>query len=85
MRGVPVIGANLAGVAEQIGRDRPDRLFAPGNANELAARMIEAMKNPAVLTELAQTRERISQGVAPERVISAYEKLYADLRRPITA
>lgn len=85
LRGVPVIGANLAGVAEQIGRDRPDRLFAPGNANELAARMIEAMKNPAILTELPQTRERISQGVAPERVISAYEKLYADLRQPITA
>ncbi|MBO0130200.1 glycosyltransferase family 4 protein [Agrobacterium burrii] len=80
LRGVPVIGANLAGVAEQIGRDRPERLFAPGNASELATRMVEAMRNPTILAESPETRERISQGAAPERVVAAYETLYSDLR-----
>ncbi|EMS98376.1 glycosyltransferase [Agrobacterium tumefaciens str. Cherry 2E-2-2] len=79
LRGVPVIGANLAGVAEQIGADRPERLFAPGNAAELAARMAEAMRNPAMLAETPETRERIRQGVEPEGVVAAYEKLYADV------
>ncbi len=79
LRGIPVIGANLAGVAEQIGADRPERLFAPGNAAELAARMAEAMRNPAMLAETPETRERIRQGVEPEEVIAAYEKLYADV------
>jgi glycosyltransferase involved in cell wall biosynthesis len=83
LRGVPVLGANLAGVAEQIGRDRPERLFTPGNATELAARMVEAMRNPAVLAETPETRARILQGVAPERVIAAYETLYSDLRSNI--
>lgn len=81
LRGVPVIGANLAGVAEQIGADRPERLFAPGNAAELAARMAEAMRNPAMLEETPETRERIRQGVAPEEVVAAYEKLYSDVRK----
>ncbi|MDH6295056.1 Glycosyltransferase involved in cell wall bisynthesis [Agrobacterium fabrum] len=80
LRGVPVIGANLAGVAEQIGPERQERLFAPGNAAELAARMAEAMRNPAMLTETPETRERIRQGVAPETVVAAYEKLYSDVR-----
>jgi len=80
LRGVPVIGANLAGVAEQIGPERQERLFAPGNAAELAARMAEAMRNPAMLTETPETRERIRQGVAPEVVVAAYEKLYSDVR-----
>ncbi len=79
LRGVPVIGANLAGVAEQIGRDRPERLFTPGNAAELAARMTQAMRTPSLLKETSETIERISQGVAPERVVAAYETLYADL------
>ncbi|QCL96118.1 glycosyltransferase family 4 protein [Agrobacterium tumefaciens] len=79
LRGVPVIGANLAGVAEQIGADRPERLFAPGNAAELAARMAEAMRNPAMLAEKPETRERIRQGVEPGGVIAAYEKLYVDV------
>ncbi|TKV72586.1 glycosyltransferase family 4 protein [Rhizobium sp. AU243] len=79
LRGVPVIGANLAGVAEQIGADKPERLFAPGNAAELAARMAEAMRNPAMLAETPETRARIRQGVEPEGVVAAYEKLYADV------
>ncbi|MFS8123148.1 glycosyltransferase family 4 protein [Rhizobium sp. BR 250] len=81
LRGVPVIGANLAGVAEQIGPDKPERLFAPGNAAELGARMADAMRNPTLLAETPDTRERISQGVAPERVVAAYEKLYSDVRK----
>lgn len=81
LRGVPVIGANLAGIGEQIGADRPERLFTPGNAAELAARMAEAMRNPAMLQETAETRERIRQGVAPEGVVAAYEKLYSDVRK----
>ena len=85
LRGVPVLGANLAGVAEQIGRDRPGRLFAPGNAAELAARMTDAMRNPAILAETPETKARISQGVAPERVIGAYEALYSELRSGIRA
>ncbi|WCJ65440.1 MULTISPECIES: glycosyltransferase family 4 protein [Agrobacterium] len=80
LRGVPVIGANLAGIAEQIGPERQERLFAPGNAAELAARMAEAMRNPAMLTETPETQERIRQGVAPETVVAAYEKLYSDVR-----
>lgn len=85
LRSVPVIGANLAGVAEQIGADRPERLFSPGNAAELAARMAEAMRNPAMLAETAETRERIRQGVAPEAVVAAYEKLYSDVRKTVDA
>lgn len=79
LRGIPVIGANLAGVAEQIGADRPERLFAPGNAAELAARLAEAIRNPAMLAETLETRERIRQGVEPRGVVAAYEKLYADV------
>lgn len=79
LRGVPVIGANLAGVAEQIGADRPERLFTPGNATELAARLAEAIRNPAMLAETLETRERIRQGVEPRGVVAAYEKLYADV------
>ncbi|CDN93624.1 glycosyltransferase family 4 protein [Agrobacterium tumefaciens] len=83
LRGVPVIGANLAGVAEQIGHDRPERLFTPGKAIELAARMVDAMRNPEILVEAPETMARISQGVSPERVVAAYEALYADLRSSI--
>ncbi|CUX62212.1 glycosyltransferase family 4 protein [Agrobacterium genomosp. 13] len=83
LRGVPVIGANLAGVAEQIGHDRPERLFTPGKAIELAARMVDAMHNPEILVETPETMARISQGVSPERVVAAYEALYAGLRSSI--
>lgn len=83
LRGVPVIGANLAGVAEQIGHDRPERLFTPGKATELAERMVDAMRNPEILVETPETMARISQGVSPERVVAAYEAFYADLRSSI--
>jgi glycosyltransferase involved in cell wall biosynthesis len=83
LRGVPVIGANLAGVAEQIGPERQEHLFTPGDAAELASRMTEAMRNPAMLAEIPEARERIRQGVAPDAVVAAYEKLYSDMRKPL--
>jgi glycosyltransferase involved in cell wall biosynthesis len=83
LRGVPVIGANLAGVAEQIGHNRPERLFTPGKATELAERMVDAMRNPEILVETPETMARILQGVSPERVVASYEALYADLRSSI--
>ncbi len=41
--GVPTIGARSGGIPDLIGHDNADWLFTPGNANDLAGRMQQAM------------------------------------------
>jgi glycosyltransferase involved in cell wall biosynthesis len=64
LRGVPVIGANLAGIGEQIGADRPERLFTPGNAAELAAGQGEGQRQPPQRGVNPKTPGRLWERVA---------------------
>lgn len=79
LRGVPVIGSDLAGVAEQIGRDRPDRLFAPGDRAALAGLMTGIIERRTLLTDDRATHERIAARVHPQAVAAEYANLYREL------
>ncbi|MCK1396150.1 glycosyltransferase family 4 protein [Bradyrhizobium sp. 1] len=78
MRGVPVIGSRIGGIAEQIG-DEPKWLFAPGDKNMLADTMKNVLRNPACLSEKSAGMDSTSSRVAPGHIAQSYLDLYQAL------
>lgn len=75
MRGVPVIGADIGGIAEQIGDD-PKWLFAPGDSAALADVMTAVLRNTASLSEKTAAMSTIEARVAPAHIAQSYLDLY---------
>jgi len=80
LRGVPVIGSDLAGVAEQVKTSGAGVLFAPGDAEALAARMTEMITDHGRLAIGTGKRGTIATRVSPGHVAREYDDLYAALR-----
>jgi glycosyltransferase involved in cell wall biosynthesis len=75
MRGLPVIGSRIAGIAEQIG-DEANWLFAPGDASALAGRMKAVLNDPACLLQRTDAMDQIASRVSPEDIARRYLDLY---------
>jgi glycosyltransferase involved in cell wall biosynthesis len=76
MRGVPVIGSAIAGIAEQIGASQPDWLSPPGDATALARRMLSVLEKPDHLLRKPAVADAVAARVAPAKVTEAYLDLY---------
>ena len=73
LRGVPVLGSKLAGVAEQIGDDQEDWLFQPGNvefAKQRSPRLLDRQHDAMIdiafklhAREVGQFDQHLGQGV----------------------
>lgn len=81
LRGIPVLGSDLAGIAEQIGGDQRDWLFQPGNAGELAEKMTGILQSPQKLDRPIAGKERVERLTRPETVAGQYIDLYDDVLR----
>ncbi|WP_456790004.1 glycosyltransferase family 4 protein [Bradyrhizobium sp. USDA 4472] len=75
LRGLPVIGSDIAGIAEQIG-DQPQWLFPPGNLAALAERMNTVLNEPARLVQRTDAMDQIAARVSPADITRRYLDLY---------
>jgi glycogen(starch) synthase len=83
VRGVPVIGAQIAGVAEQIGEEQKEWLFPPGDVEALARSMAEVLACPSRLTQKSPAMEAITARVTPQYITESYIDLYrATIEQP---
>ncbi|MEA3535453.1 glycosyltransferase family 4 protein [Rhizobium sp. CC-YZS058] len=79
LRGIPVIGSDLAGVAEQIAASGAGFVFEPGNVMELAAAMRSVMDDRTRLLQAVNRQSAIAARVDPDRVAADYLDLYTSL------
>jgi glycosyltransferase involved in cell wall biosynthesis len=84
LRGIPVIGSDLAGIAEQIGNDQRDWLFQPGNAEQLAEKMMDILQSPQKLDRPIIGRDKVAELTGPARVAGQYLDLYRDVLHRIS-
>jgi glycogen synthase len=75
MRGVPVIGSRIGGIAEQIGDDQK-WLFAPGDSSALVNTITTVLRNAACLSEKTAAMESVKTRVAPSHIAQSYIDLY---------
>jgi glycogen(starch) synthase len=75
-RRVPVIGSAIAGIAEQIGEERDEWLFAPGDAAALAQTMRDVLKEPARLAQNVSAMDAVTARVTPDHIAESYLDLY---------
>jgi glycogen(starch) synthase len=79
--GVPVIGADIGGVAEIVGAVDPGALFPPNDAGALAIKMDGLVRRGRIKT-LAGEYSAVLQRTRPEHVVSQYLDIYrAALKR----
>jgi glycosyltransferase involved in cell wall biosynthesis len=84
--GIPVIASNLGGIPEIVEDGTTGLLFKPGDAEDLAGKMIFLWENPEVALVLGQTgRERANKHYNEElyykRLLAIYEKAIEINRR----
>lgn len=82
MRGVPVIGSNRAGIAEQIGQARSEWLFPPGDAAALAERMAAVLAAPERLTRQEPAMTVLAGRTMPDTIAADYLDLYRAVNQP---
>lgn len=76
LRGVPVIGADIAGVAEQVAAVAPQGLFKVGDAGSLADRMAAFIEDNAAFQPTPQAVEAFARRVSPDEVAKRYVDMY---------
>jgi glycosyltransferase involved in cell wall biosynthesis len=80
MMGRTIIASDIGGLSEEVGDT--GLKFRPGNAEELADRMEQAMATPELLTELGKrARQRTLELYTAEKMIGEYRKLLIAERR----
>lgn len=78
--GVPVIASAVGGLLELIERDRSGWLVAVGDSEALAAKIGEALRDPAGRHAVGEAgRQRVSTGFPTSRMIDATLAVYADV------
>jgi glycogen(starch) synthase len=75
-RRVPVIGSEIAGIAEQIGKEHKEWLFAPGDAAALAQTMSGVLRNPACFNQNMAAMDAVTARVTPDHIAESYLDLY---------
>jgi len=73
--GVPVVASDLGAIPEAVRNERDGLLFAPGDANTLAACLERLLTEPELLTRL---RAGIQPVLRIEEHVPRYETLYAE-------
>ncbi len=76
LRGIPVIGSRIAGIAEQIGEDQDQWLFPPGDAVTFAEKMAAVLKDRDLLLQRSTAMEQIAARVSPRDIAARYLHLY---------
>lgn len=77
LHGIPVIGSNLGGVAEQVKANHGGQLFEPGNAPALAALMRDFIIDHERLTLDTSLLHEFAARITPANVAKQYSDLYA--------
>jgi glycosyltransferase involved in cell wall biosynthesis len=76
--GLAVLGSRVGGTAEAVEEGKTGLLFAPQDAEELAAKLKRFLADPGLAGRLgAAAREKAVRDYALERVAESYERLYA--------
>jgi len=79
--GVPILATRIPGSVGLLGEDHPG-LFAPGDADGLAALLARAESDPGFLAALRRRGERLRPLVDPDREREAWRDLLAELVGP---
>lgn len=79
--GRPVVAAEVEGVRELLHARAAEQTYKPGNAEELAARVIRACTDRAWAEEVGDANARRAAEFSLPAMVEAYERLYADLLR----
>ena len=75
--GLPLIASRVGGIPEVLG---PENLVAPGDAEALASRLMDALANPATLAAgAADTRQRLATGFTAATMVKGVLDLYREL------
>ncbi len=78
--GLPVIASNLGGIPDIVKNGETGLLFEPGNYTELAARIIEILKNPELAESLVRKgQEHVKTTFSWNAIIEKLERLYSRL------
>ena len=77
--GLPVIGSRIGALAELIDDGVTGLLFEPGNAEDLAAKVLWAQKNPERMVQMGlSARKRYEERYTPQRNFEQLMKIYAE-------
>jgi len=75
--GVPVVGTRAGGIPEAIEHGRSGLLVRPNHADELAAALVDLLKNPALRAQLgAAGRRRVEQEFSVEKMVEGTLAVY---------
>jgi glycosyltransferase involved in cell wall biosynthesis len=77
--GTPAIGARSGGIPDLIGATNDQWLFAPGNADELAARMAAILAKPRSSLPRKSDFAHVLSDTTPQLVAEKYLALYEEL------
>jgi glycosyltransferase involved in cell wall biosynthesis len=79
MNGVPCVTSSLPGVRQPVGMHQMGAIFPIGDAEQLAAKMIDVLKQKKTL----RSAERDFSQYRPDCIAQAYEELFAEIQRSI--
>lgn len=75
--GIPVVGTRAGGIPEAIEHGRNGLLVRPNHADELAAAIIDLLKNPALRAQLgAAGRQRVENEFSVEKMVEGTLAVY---------
>ena len=75
--GVPVVGTRAGGIPEAIEHGQSGLLVRPNHADELAAALVDLLKNPALRAQLgAAGRRRVEQEFSVEKMVEGTLAVY---------
>jgi glycosyltransferase involved in cell wall biosynthesis len=79
-RGLPCIGSRVGGVPELVG---PDELVPPDDANALASKIVEVLRDPARMARLSERNLQIAAGFT-SKVLRARRVVFYEHVRQLT-
>lgn len=80
----PVVASNIPAVAEIVNDNETGFLFAPGNSDELAERVLRLLNDPVLCKKMGDAGWRYySERFLVQKMVSAYEKVYEDLSNSV--
>jgi glycosyltransferase involved in cell wall biosynthesis len=78
--GRAIVATRTGGIPELVEEGKTGYLVQTGNAEQLAARIIDLLHNPALCQHMGKLgSQRIEQSYSPERVKASFEALYDSL------
>lgn len=78
--GTPVVASNIPGYREVVSDKKDGLMFAPKNIKDLATKIIEMAKNPAMRKEMGEKgRKKVLEKYSWEKVTDAVEDFYYEV------